>query len=206
MAKDFYMMRHGQTRFNKQHRIQGVCDSPLTELGIKQAQQAGQYFKEQGIVFEEVYSSTQERASDTAELVTGRTDVIRLKGLKEWDFGSFEGQQEFLNPPLQAGGVGYGDYFVVHGGESNQDVRERVSQTVRQLLDNSQADTILAVSHGAAISQFYRHVLSNPPQVKGMHNCAVLHFLYENGDFDLLSIYNPDEGRYIYEKGIHNDK
>ena len=142
MAKDFYMMRHGQTRFNEQHRIQGVCDSPLTELGIKQAQQAGQYFKEQGIVFEEVYSSTQERASDTAELVTGRTDVIRLKGLKEWDFGAFEGQQEFLNPPLQAGGIGYGDYFVVHGGESNQDVRERVSQTVRQLLDNSQADTI----------------------------------------------------------------
>ena len=94
-------MRHGQTRFNEQRRIQGVCDSPLTELGIKQAQQAADYFKDKGIVFEEIYSSTQERACDTAEIVSGRKDIIRLKGLKEWDFGTFEGQQEYLNTPCK---------------------------------------------------------------------------------------------------------
>lgn len=201
MSKHFYLMRHGQTRFNEQHRIQGVCDSPLTELGIKQAQQAADYFKDKGIVFEEIYSSTQERACDTAEIVSGRKDIIRLKGLKEWDFGTFEGQQEYLNPPLQAGGVGYGDYFVVHGGESNQVVRERMGETVRDLLENSSAKTILAVSHGGAIAQFFRHILADPPQIRGMHNCAILHFYYDNGEFDLLSIYNPDDASFIYRKG-----
>lgn len=37
MQKTFYLMRHGQTLFNVQGRIQGACDSPLTELGIAQA-------------------------------------------------------------------------------------------------------------------------------------------------------------------------
>nr|WP_079394670.1 phosphoglycerate mutase family protein [Streptococcus suis] len=62
-------MRHGQTRFNLQGRIQGACDSPLTELGKEQALAAHQYFQEQGIEFDKIYSSTQERACDTAELV-----------------------------------------------------------------------------------------------------------------------------------------
>ncbi len=40
MKKTLYLMRHGQTLFNLQHKIQGWCDSPLTELGIKQAKVA----------------------------------------------------------------------------------------------------------------------------------------------------------------------
>ena len=45
MVKTFYVMRHGQTRFNLQGRIQGACDSPLTELGIEQAKSARQHLK-----------------------------------------------------------------------------------------------------------------------------------------------------------------
>ena len=37
MKKTLYLMRHGQTLFNVEHKIQGWCDSPLTEQGIKQA-------------------------------------------------------------------------------------------------------------------------------------------------------------------------
>lgn len=95
MQKTFYLMRHGQTLFNVQGRIQGACDSPLTELGIAQAKAARDYFEQEGIRFDSIYSSTQERACDTAELVTGRKDYIRLKGLKEWNFGSFEAHQEY---------------------------------------------------------------------------------------------------------------
>ena len=45
MKKTLYLMRHGQTLFNLQHKIQGWCDSPLTELGIKQAKVAEKWFK-----------------------------------------------------------------------------------------------------------------------------------------------------------------
>ena len=51
MKKTLYLMRHGQTLFNLQHKIQGWCDSPLTELGIKQAKVVGKWFKDHDITF-----------------------------------------------------------------------------------------------------------------------------------------------------------
>lgn len=206
MTKHLYLMRYGQTRFNAQKRIQGASDSPLTQLGIEQAEAARDYFQEQGLRFNSVYSSTQERAVDTAELVSSRTDIIRLKGLKEMDFGAFEGQQEFLNPPLQKD-IGYGDYFVTYGGESSLAVRERMGQTIRALLEQEpDGSQILVVSHGGAIAQFYRGVLENPPQVR-MRNCAILRFDYQEGNFDLLSIYDPVNQLLLYDQvqGEHPD-
>ena len=95
--KHLYMMRHGQTLFNVRRRIQGSCDSPLTELGIKQAEAARELIKD--ISFDHYYSSTAERASDTLEIVTeGQVPYTRLKGLKERGFGLFEGESEDLNP------------------------------------------------------------------------------------------------------------
>ena len=50
--KEFYLMRHGETRFNVHHRLQGVCDAPLTEVGIEQAKKAGQYLAKQEPIFD----------------------------------------------------------------------------------------------------------------------------------------------------------
>lgn len=114
MSKTLYLMRHGQTLFNERKKIQGWSDAPLTALGIKQAQVAGEYFRKAQITLEEAYSSTSERASDTLELVTdNQLSYQRVKGLKEWNFGTFEGESEDLNPPLP-----YNDFFVTFGGES----------------------------------------------------------------------------------------
>lgn len=193
-----YLMRHGQTRFNLQGRIQGACDSPLTEEGKEQARAAGRYFQEQAISFDKIYSSTQERACDTAELVSGRTDCIRLKGLKEQDFGAFEGQQEYLNPPLQ-GDIGYGDYFVTFGGESYQDVRQRMVETIGGIMEEAENQSVLVVSHGAAIAQFFRQVLTDYPQVR-MRNCAILTFDYEDGKYDLVSVVDPVNREVLYQQ------
>lgn len=48
--KTLYLMRHGETLFNVQHKIQGWCDSPLTEKGIKQAQKARDYFSKKALL------------------------------------------------------------------------------------------------------------------------------------------------------------
>lgn len=85
MKKRLYLMRHGQTLFNVQHKIQGWCDSPLTELGRK-AKKAKEYFEKEHITFDHVYSSTSERCSDTLEIITDMK-YIRLKGLKEMFYG-----------------------------------------------------------------------------------------------------------------------
>ncbi|MGZ7254018.1 phosphoglycerate mutase family protein, partial [Streptococcus pyogenes] len=62
MTKTLYLMRHGQTLFNVQERIQGWCDSPLTKEGEEQAKMARAFFDGEGIQFDRLYSSTSERA------------------------------------------------------------------------------------------------------------------------------------------------
>ena len=159
--KEFYLMRHGQTRFNVQHRLQGVCDAPLTEVGIEQAKKAGQYLAKQETIFDHVFTSTSERASDTLEIVTGRTDYERLKGLRGQDFGSFEGQPEYLTPKALPDGQGFGDFFVQFGGESTTQVRDRMELTVRAIMESvAEGSKSLLVSHGPSILQFCRRFRS----------------------------------------------
>lgn len=54
MGKKLYLMRHGETLFNTQGRVQGACDSPLTQLGIDQAMLAKKYFDDNAISFDKV--------------------------------------------------------------------------------------------------------------------------------------------------------
>ncbi|WP_288226655.1 phosphoglycerate mutase family protein, partial [uncultured Enterococcus sp.] len=56
MKKKLYLMRHGETLFNQLKKVQGACDSPLTENGIQQALRAKSYFKETGIHFDHLYA------------------------------------------------------------------------------------------------------------------------------------------------------
>lgn len=66
MSKQYlYLMRHGKTFFNQMKKIQGWCDSPLTENSVEQARIAEGYFKKQNIELDAAYSSTSERACDT---------------------------------------------------------------------------------------------------------------------------------------------
>ena len=148
MKKTLYLMRHGQTLFNLQHKIQGWCDAPLTPLGIKQAQMAKEYFT--NITLDHAYASTSERASDTLEIITDMP-YTRLKGLKEWNFGAFEGKDECLNPKLP-----YGDFFKQFGGEGELELRERMNKTLTEIMGKNDHQVVLAVSHGAACAQFYR--------------------------------------------------
>lgn len=193
--KEFYLMRHGQTRFNVQHRLQGVCDAPLTEVGIEQAKKAAK----QEPIFDHVFTSTSERASDTLEIVTGRTDYERLKGLKGQDFGAFEGQPEYLTPKTLPDGQGFGDYFVQFGGESTTQVRDRMELTIRAIMESvADGSKSLLVSHGPSILQFCRRVLNPDPDIRGLKNCCILHFTYDQGQFELVSVYNPVEEEYIF--------
>jgi broad specificity phosphatase PhoE len=187
MKKTLYLMRHGQTLFNKRRKVQGWCDSPLTELGIKQAETAAKYFKEHNIVFDHAYCSTSERACDTLEIVTDMT-YKRLKGLKEWNFGTFEGESEDLNPSLL-----YEDFFVRFGGEDQKEMQQRIATTCQKIMEEDN-EVVLAVSHGAACRNFMRYWehTSSITQKERIGNCCILKFEYENKEFKLIEIINPN--------------
>ena len=200
MAKPLYLMRHGQTLFNLRHKVQGWCDAPLTDFGIYQGKVAGQYFKDASITFDDAYSSTQERACDTLELVTdGKLPYKRVKGLKEWNFGLFEAQPERLQPKFRPGATSFEDLFVPYGGEGVDQVGERVLITLTEVMEKAGAEPVLAVSHGGAMWAFYLKIAAQAldPKVR-FGNCAICHYQYEQGHFKLAEVIDPLMGS-VYE-------
>lgn len=185
-----FLMRHGQTLFNTQGRVQGACDSPLTELGIEQALLAKRYFEEHQITFDRVYSSTQERATDTAKLLADQ-EVLQLKGLKEMDFGRFEAQPEYLLPHHRPGANSYEDQLVPYGGEDIRKVGIRVRNAIESVSNENPDSTVLMVSHGAAMWGLCLELgISFPP---GVHfsNCSICEFDVFDSKWQLKRLIQP---------------
>ena len=195
-----YLMRHGQTLFNVLKRKQGWCDSPLTDLGIEQARGAGRWFAEHGVAFDHAYSSTSERAVDTLELVlaeSGQGDLAyeRVKGLKEWNFGSFEGLTEDVNPPLP-----YGDIYVPFSGEGEMAFRARLVETITELMRRPGHERVLMASHGAAVAQFLRAQGPETEQRlrrngRRIGNCGITVYEFDpaTAQFEALELINPND-------------
>lgn len=193
MVKTFYIMRHGQTLFNVRRKIQGACDSPLTELGIKQAEKAREYFKD--IELTNVYSSTSERCCDTLEIVTeNKMPYVRLKGLKEMNFGVYEGESEDLNPPYRL----MEDYFKNFGGESRTDVKERLKETCISIMEQEGHTSVLAVSHAGACFHFLRNWATDKEiddlRKNGVtfSNCCIFKYEYMDMKFKLVDAIQPN--------------
>ena len=193
MKKTLYLMRHGQTLFNARRKIQGNIDSPLTELGKKQAEIAKQYFSENNIILTHAYSSTQERASDTLEIITN-LPYKRLKGLKEMGFGIFEGESEDFHPPVLGNGNIFGEFYASVGGEGETSLRERMVQTLTEIMEKEDHRSVLAVSHGIACFTFFSKW---HPEIylEGVPNCTVFKYEYRDGKFNNLEIFRPDFSR-----------
>lgn len=192
--KKLYFMRHGQTLFNVRRRIQGACDSPLTEKGILQAKAMVDTVASLNI--DGYFCSTAERASDTLEIVTNYgVEYTRLKGIKERDFGMFEGESEDLNPKWENG---YDDLFPHYGGETTQQVKDRVVKTCREIMEKEHHN-VLAVSHGGATAALLQYVLSPEKLIEilnthgGIPNCCILELNYDKGEFEFVKIHLPPE-------------
>lgn len=189
--KKLVLLRHGETLFNQRKRVQGWVDSPLTDLGIKQVLHTGEWLQKQNISFDHAYSSTSERACDTLELVSN-LPYKRLKELKEWNFGILEGEPEYLNPPVEQ----YSDFFSSHGGESRDQLVERMNTALLKIMNQEDHQNVLVVSHGAAIRNFERYWCKDDTHlIKGrLYNAAALLFEFDPDTkrFTFTDIYNPN--------------
>lgn len=191
MSKRLYLMRHGETLFNVQHKIQGWCDSPLTENGKQQALRTGRYFKSHHIQFDHAYCSTSERTEDTLKLVIDMP-YTRLKGLKEQFYGELEGESERLNRHLTPKDCE--TFYLQYHGESSNTVKDRMMATLKEVMDKEDHHSVLAVSHSGACFNFLRGIQDPMEELKkGFGNCCVFVYEYEDGLFRLLEVIRQKE-------------
>jgi uncharacterized phosphatase len=152
------LLRHGQTNWNIDFRLQGITDIPLNETGIEQARVAGQVLAESGAAgqtWDLILSSPLSRARDTAVMVgeaIGIPGVSIEELLLERSFGEAEG---FTHEEWKAK---YDDTNHVPGGETLEQLEARAWVLLQRLLDHHEGKRVLTVSHGALIRTLLRLV------------------------------------------------
>lgn len=185
MKKTLYLVRHGETLFNVQHKFQGWCDSPLTQRGRMQALAVGEYFKKESINFDHAYCSTSERCVDTLELMVDMP-YERVKGLKEMNYGSLEGEDEAkgTKDPEECR-----SFFLSYGGESSDTTKKRMVATLTSIMEKEDHHQVLAVSHGGACFNFLRH-WQDPSEIlnNGIGNGCIFLYEYEHQHFTLKDV------------------
>ncbi len=141
-----YVVRHGQTNLNTEHRAQERKNGgPLNEVGIEQARELKKKFEEEQIVFDYIYSSPQERAIQTAKISANRDDIIIDERLDVYDLGSADGM---LMSDIKITGT-VPDMRIYDGVENLEDYKTRIYSFINELVDKY-GDTdcnILIVGH-----------------------------------------------------------
>ena len=147
---DLIFLRHGQTDWNVDGRLQGQTDVPLNETGEMGAVQAGEILK--GYHIDVCYCSPLSRTRRTLELACPGITPVLDDRLKEWCFGPLEGQYmpwEFFREKWQLGQP------KVEGLELIEEVIARVSDFYNEIKRKHPEQTVLVVSHGGVSGALY---------------------------------------------------
>ena len=155
-------VRHGETAWNVQTRIQGQLDVALNEKGRWQAQRVGQALAEEDLAA--VYSSDLLRAHATAQAIASHNQDPRVVqthiGLRERGFGRFEGMTyadiESQWPEASKRWRQRDPDFAPPGGETPLQVHARVAETVNALAAPHLGEQIVLVAHGGVMDMLYR--------------------------------------------------
>ncbi|MGC5011969.1 histidine phosphatase family protein [Streptosporangium sp. DT93] len=167
VATSLYLLRHGETPFSVERRFSGLGDPELTPNGVAQAEAAAAKLAGEPYGLQVIVSSPLRRARATAEAVAAKTglDVVVEEGLRETDFGDWEGHtfteiqrrwpdelSAWLADPSAA----------PPGGESFGVAARRVEATRDLLIERYEGKTVLVVSHVTPIKMLVRFALMAP--------------------------------------------
>ena len=190
-----YITRHGQTEWNILKIMQGWKNSDLTNKGIEDAIRLRERLKD--IEFSKIYSSPSGRALDTANYVKGNKDIeIEIhEGLKEMGFGSWEGMDR--EDVLELYSEEHYNYwnrphlYAPSDGETFQELFKRVESALKFIIENSDDDNVLIVSHAITIKAIYYIIQKyrledfwDIPFIEGT-SLSILEIDGDNGEFIL---------------------
>ena len=146
-----YLVRHGQTAWNREEIFRGRADVPLDETGLKQAELAGEYLKE--VEIDAIYSSPLSRALETAEKIARfhNLKVQPFEGIVDMSFGNWEGHahQEIKKNDSETYRRWREEPHLVRlpGGESLDDVRVRSMAALNEVTKKHPGKALVLVSH-----------------------------------------------------------
>lgn len=191
-----YIVRHGETMWNSEGRIQGHTDVGLTERGKEQARATARRLT--GVRFDVAYSSDMSRARDTALIILGERDtpLHSIPELREYNKGVFEGltpeEYRLRFPELFEASLVNDPDFAPPGGETIRQCQSRLAGFVSMVRKWHADEEVLLVGHGGSLRSGIVALLGLPLEANWkfvMHNCAlsVIHIYPNNA---VMHLYN----------------
>lgn len=191
---EIVVVRHGETQWNVEGRVQGHLDSPLTERGLRQAEAIAESFAGERIDL--LLTSDLPRAARTAEAIGRRTGVpvTPEPRLRERHFGVFQGlthaqMRESYPEAYRRWHDGEVD-FAIPGGETRREGYRRVADWAADAVARYAGRRVVAVAHGGTLDYLFRYVLGLPleaPRTWSLLNAGRNTFTIENGTWRLVS-------------------
>jgi len=187
----FLIIRHGETLWNREHRIQGQRDSALSPTGLAQADAVGRRLREESIDL--LVASDLGRTLQTAAPIAAATGlaIIQDARLRERGFGVFEGltpeeiHQRY--PDEYERWQSRDPEFAMQGGESLMQLRARLSACVEEIAARGHAKVAL-VTHGGALDALYRTATGTPYATVrnwALANASINDMVVENGRWQI---------------------
>lgn len=186
-----YLIRHGQTAWNREEIFRGRTDVPLDETGLKQAALAAEYFRDMKI--HRIYSSPLARAWQTAEKIAQfhSLKVDPLEGIVDMSFGNWEGHphQEIKEKDSERYRQWREEPHRVRlpGGESLDEVRVRAIGAVEEVIQKHPGKILVLVSHRVI----------NKVLICGILGIDNSHFWQIGQDTTAINLIQYKNGRYI---------
>jgi len=160
---ELILIRHGETVWNSQQRMQGHSNSDLSEEGRAQIESLGQWMK--NVSFDHIYSSDSLRARQTAEAITkysGHTLKIDQR-LREKNLGVFEGltteEAKERHPEIFRLFKTAGSNYVIDEGESTQQLLDRALEFIEEIRLMQPDQRVVLVTHGGVVRVLIKHTL-----------------------------------------------
>lgn len=167
---ELVLIRHGETAWNRERRMQGQTDTPLSEIGHAQARALGERMARDA--FTTIYSSDLKRAWDTAAAIARLSghEIVSEPRLRERTFGVFEGlsydEMTQRYPAEHARFSLREPDYAVPGGESPRQFFERSLACLEDIAAAHPGETVLVVTHGMILDTAYRAAHQMPLHVK----------------------------------------
>ena len=167
---DLILIRHGETAWNRERRMQGQTDTPLSDTGRAQAQAVGERLAR--YPFAALYSSDLSRAWDTATAIARASghEIRREPALRERTFGVFEGltydEMAQRYPDEHARFSGRDPDYAVPGGESPRQFFDRSLACLENIAAAHAGASVVVVTHGLVLDTLYRAARNLPMEAK----------------------------------------
>ncbi len=192
MIRHIYLIRHGETEYNKESRMQGGgIDSSLSEKGRFQVNRLRDRLESENFQCDYIFSSPLMRAVETAKVATAHLnqEILIDELLKEIDCGEFEGRLTSDIDPNTIQRLREDPYFRYPGGENCEDVKKR-AEAFLEKLKNFEKETAIIFSHGNFNRAFMSAILDVPVEIAVrtiQHNTGLNYFQKFQSSFKLIT-------------------